>query len=109
MNDDLTPKKIVNILIEKHDRFISEYSSDMERWERINMLKEKRDQLLYWIEDDKEGKFSQEFEDCSKELEGLEDQMSISSLAQYKNNKQAVASHKVAKKYWLKALKELSS
>ncbi|MFH1404022.1 MAG: hypothetical protein ABIH11_07125 [Candidatus Altiarchaeota archaeon] len=106
--DDLTPKKLAGILVEKHDRMITEYSADVERWENISILREKRDQLKHWVEDDKEGKFSKELEDTEKELSELEGALSISSRQQYASIKKSVTEHVEARNYWFNKLKELS-
>jgi phosphoglycolate phosphatase-like HAD superfamily hydrolase len=106
--DELTPKNLASMLVEKHDRFISEYTGEVERWETVSMLREKRDQLKHWLEDDAEDKFAKEFKETERELSELEAKLKVSSKRHYTNTKQAVKEHAEAREYWLKRLKELS-
>ncbi|MFC2162909.1 hypothetical protein ACFLRF_04440 [Candidatus Altiarchaeota archaeon] len=108
MMDELTPRKLASILVEKHDRFITEYSEEVEKWEVYSMLKEKRDQIMHWIEDDEEGKFAKELDSTQKELDDLGNVVKSSSKAHYNTIKLSVKEHSKSREYWLQKLKELS-
>jgi hypothetical protein len=46
-------EELANLLVEKHKNFIKDYRREYDILDRIAVLKEKREQLLYWIDDSK--------------------------------------------------------
>jgi hypothetical protein len=47
-------EELANLLVEKHRNFVKEYRREYDILDRIAVLKEKREQLLYWIDDSKD-------------------------------------------------------
>ena len=103
--EDWTPKKLTEALIEKHDRLIQEYSDSMEGLERLAVLKEKKDQLEYWVDSDGAENFLKELSSTKKELEKLEKNLIATDLRPNELRKR-VSDHVQSKKYWVKKLKE---
>ena len=46
-------EELANLLVEKHRNFAKDYRREYDILDRIAVLKEKREQLLYWIDDSK--------------------------------------------------------
>lgn len=106
--DDFSPKKLADALIEKHDRLISEYSDEIEKMRQVTMLREKRDQLLNWVDEkDTKSKYSMELVETDKELEGLLGSFEEKNPSFYKEIESQISAHKEAKKYWLDKNNEL--
>ena len=49
-----TPEELSNLLVEKHQEFIAGYKKEFDILDRIFVLKEKQDQLEYWLHDSKD-------------------------------------------------------
>jgi len=108
--DDFSPKKLVEVLAEKHDRFISEYSDEIEKYQQMIMLREKRDQLLHWVnENDSKSKYAKELEDTDKELDQIKSNFKLKSQSHYQGLKEKISEHKKAREYWLGRKGELKT
>ncbi|MBD3388887.1 MAG: hypothetical protein GF416_07455 [Candidatus Altiarchaeales archaeon] len=107
---DFSPKKLAEALVEKHDRFISEYSDEVEKMQQVQMLKEKKDQLLHWLDENGSGeKYRLELEETEKELKELKSTFKVKSQSHYAKVRDLIDEHKKARDYWLGRLGELKS
>jgi len=98
----LTPKKLAESLVEKHDRFIAEYGDELEKSKQVLMLREKRDQLVHWMEENgSKGKFAREFEDTEREYKGLMATFKPKGQSYYEGLKGKVEENKKARSFWL--------
>ena len=50
----LTKAELSGMLVEKHKNFIKEYRKEFDILDRIAILKEKREQLDFWVKDSKD-------------------------------------------------------
>ncbi len=108
--DEYSPKKLAQALVEKHDRLISEYSDETEKIRQITMLKEKKDQLKHWVEENgSKSKYSKELEDTTKELSQLSESFEEKGPGYYINLDEQIGQHRNAKKYWLEKISELKT
>ncbi|MBD3260564.1 MAG: hypothetical protein GF334_02630 [Candidatus Altiarchaeales archaeon] len=103
--DEWTEKKLIEALIEKHDRLIQEYSDSMESQKRLSILREKKDQLEYWVDEEAEDKYKKELIDTQKELETLEENLIATDLRP-SELKSRIDEHVSAKKYWTQKLQQ---
>jgi hypothetical protein len=107
---DFSPKKMAEALVEKHTRFISEYSDDVEKAQQMTMLREKRDQLHHWLaENGSKEKFKKELEDTDKELKNLQTAFKPKNQAHYAALKENIGEHKKARDYWQSRIGEIKS
>jgi hypothetical protein len=107
---DFTPKKLAETLVEKHDRFISEYSDEIEKSQQITMLKEKKDQLIHWVEEKgSKSKYQKELEEAEKELKHLQETYKPKNQTHYAGLRERIGEHKKARDYWLGRIGELRS
>ena len=107
---DFTPKKLAEALVEKHDRLISEYSDEMEKMQQAVMLKEKRDQLLHWMQENgSKDTYSKELEETESELKQSNGSFTVKSQSHYKKIKESIDEHKNARDYWLGRMGELTT
>jgi hypothetical protein len=107
---DFTPKKLAQALVEKHDRFISEYSDEMEKSQQITMLREKQDQLRHWVEEKgSKSKYGLELEETEKELKNLKETFKPKSQTHYASIKQRIEDNKAARDYWMGRVTEAKS
>lgn len=107
---DYTPKMLAEALVEKHDRMISEYSDEVEKIQQVTMLREKRDQLLHWVEENgSKGKYQRELAETEKELEQLSATFQAKSQRHYTKARELIDEHKKARDYWLRRLGELKT
>jgi len=84
--DDYTPKKLAQGLVEKHDRLIGEYSDEVEKIRQISMLREKRDQLLHWVDEKgSKSKYAMELSETEAELNQLTESFEEKGQSYYKN------------------------
>ena len=99
---DYSPKKLAEALVEKHDRFISEYSDEIERMQQAVMLREKRDQLLHWMEENgSKDTYEKELEETERELNQIQESFTVKSQSHYIRLKDGIDEHKIARDYWL--------
>jgi len=107
---NFSPKKLAQTLVEKHDRFISEYSDDMEKSKQITMLEEKKDQLFHWV-DEKTGKakFSKELENTERELKQIRESFKPKPQSYYAGLKEKIEEHQKARDYWLGRIGEFKA
>ncbi|MFH0862024.1 MAG: hypothetical protein V1875_03240 [Candidatus Altiarchaeota archaeon] len=105
---DFKPKKLAEALVEKHDRFIGEYSDEVEKVQQITMLTEKKDQLIHWVDEKvSKGKYQKELEDAEAELKKLQETYKPKNQAHYAGLRERIEEHKKAKDYWLGRIGEL--
>ncbi|HHQ45024.1 MAG TPA: hypothetical protein ENN13_02690 [Candidatus Altiarchaeales archaeon] len=104
--EEITPRQLVERLIEKHDRFISDYENSVEGAKRLHILREKKDQLEHWVADGGGEMFEKQFQATVKELADLEKSMISTELSQAQMTAR-LDDHKGAKKYWVKKLEEM--
>lgn len=122
------PKKeeLAALLVEKHRNFIRDYKREYEILDRIAVLKEKKEQLIYWIEDSKNNpelhqKYKNAKENTEKEEAKLIEELrnlyssksrkfgppETDSKARYKWLKSQITSHEEAEKFWANKILEL--
>jgi|WetSurMetagenome_2_1015567.scaffolds.fasta_scaffold829805_1 hypothetical protein len=105
-----TQKKLAGTLVEKHDRFISEYGDELETAQQLTMLREKKDQLLHWMEENgSKGKFFKELEDTENELGNLKAAFKPKNQSHYAGLREKIEEHKSARTYWLQKMSELKA
>lgn len=103
--DGFSPKKLAQMLVEKHDRFISEYSDETERVRQLAMLTEKRDQLIHWVEEKgSRSKYAMELQETEGELEQLQSAHKPKSQGYFEGLRERIEGHKEAKAYWLERI-----
>jgi len=107
---DFTPRELAEALVEKHDRFVSEYSDEIERMQQVVMLKEKRDQLLHWVEENGgKDSYGRELEDTERELKQLSGSFTVKGQGHYKQLRESIEEHRKSRDYWLDRLGELKT
>jgi flagellar biosynthesis chaperone FliJ len=107
---DYTPKKLAQALVEKHTRLISEYSDEVEKSKQITMLREKKDQLHHWVEENgSKGKYQKELEETEKELTTLQSSFKPKNQTHYAGLKERIEEHKKARDHWLGVIGETKS
>jgi hypothetical protein len=105
-----SPKKMAEALVEKHDRFISGYSDELDKMRQMTMLKEKKDQLRHWVaENGGKAKYSKELEDTENELSQLQTAFKPKTQSYYAGLREKVDEHKKAREYWLGRSGELKT
>ena len=108
--DRFSPKKLAEQLVEKHDRFISEYSDELEKVQQITMLNEKKDQLMHWVEEKgSQSKYRKELDDTEGELNQLQVSFKPKAQSYYAGVKERVAEHQEARNYWMAKIGEFKS
>ncbi|MBU0762921.1 MAG: hypothetical protein KKD39_07830 [Candidatus Altiarchaeota archaeon] len=108
--EDISPKKLAQSILEKHDRLIMEYSVEVDRAKQVNMLREKKDQLLHWVEENgSKDKYSKELTETEAELENLMGSFEIKSQNYYNDLEARVKDHMKAKEYWIEKIGELKT
>jgi hypothetical protein len=107
---DVSAKKLAQMLAEKHDRFISEYSDEVDKIKQITMLTEKKDQLVHWVaENGGKDKFSKELDDTSRELSALSQSYKPKPQSYYAGLREHIEEHKKARDHWIAKAKEIKS
>ncbi len=100
--DNLSPKKLAELLVEKHDRLISGYSDEVDKTKQISILKEKKDQLLHWVEEKgTQSKYGQELKDTTAELKKLQTSFTPKNQSYYAGVEQKIRENKEAREYWM--------
>ena len=79
-SENVTKEELSNLLVEKHKNFIKEYRKEYDALERIAILKEKHEQLDYWVKDSKDNptlheKYLQLEKASDKELASLQQEL----------------------------------
>jgi len=125
----LDKEELSNLLIEKHRNFVKEYRKEYDLIERISVLKEKKEQLDYWLADSKDDqeknqKYAQLKESSVQELTKLSDELKAlyegkprrshappeaDIKARHKWLASQIAVHDEGATYWLTKKTELSS
>lgn len=122
------PKKeeLATLLVEKHRNFSRDYRREYDVLDRIAVLKEKKEQLIYWIDDSKGNaelhqKYINAKENADKEEAKLHDELKnlyssksrkfgppeADSKARYKWLKTQINSHEDAEKFWKNKIIEM--
>lgn len=126
----VTPKELSNLLVEKHQKFIAEYKKEFDILDRIFVLKEKQDQLEYWLhgskdDPEKNQRYLKAMRAADKELLKLNEELKalyssnsnetetpnvskINLKDRYNLLKNRIEMHKEAITYWDEKLQELS-
>ncbi|MEA3254231.1 MAG: hypothetical protein U9Q22_00165 [Candidatus Altiarchaeota archaeon] len=121
----VTPEELSNSLIEKHQKFITEYRKEFNILDRIFVLKEKQDQLEYWLHDSKDDpernqKYLRAMKLADKELLKLNEELTTiyssngstasetNPNSRHKLLKDKISMHKEAIDCWNEKLQELS-
>lgn len=126
----VTPKELSNLLVEKHQKFITEYKKEFDILDRIFVLKEKQDQLEYWLHDSKDDpeknqKYLKAMRAADKELLKLNEELKVlyssnsnetetpnvsktHPKSRYNLLKDKIEMHKEAMDYWDEKLQEHS-
>jgi len=69
-SDNITKEELTNLLVEKHKNFVKEYRKEYDSLERISVLKEKQEQIAYWLKDSKDSPVqNQKYQQASKATE----------------------------------------
>jgi len=106
--DDLTPKALVQAIVEKNDRLIGRYSAELEAGERVSVLREKRDLLKHWISDGKsKEKNVKLLADVEGEIKKLEDSGLLKPQSYYKDLKNRIGERRESKTHWEGKAKEV--
>jgi hypothetical protein len=53
-SENITKEELANLLMEKHRNYTKEYKKEYDALERISVLKEKQEQIQYWVKDSKD-------------------------------------------------------
>ena len=123
----LTNEDLSNLLAEKHVNFIKEYRREYDILDRLFVLREKKEQLDYWVDESKGSpsqheKYLQAMNLTEKELSSLAGELkSIKETnprsygppesdqkARHKWLKAQITGHEEAKSYWTNKIKEIS-
>lgn len=121
----VTLEGLSNLLMEKHQGFIAEYKKEFDILDRLFVLKEKQDQLEYWLHDSKDDleknqKYLQAMKVADKELLKLNEELTTlysstgstapetSHNTRHKLLEDKIGMHKEALDYWNEKLQELS-
>ena len=123
----LDKEGLSSLLVEKHKNFAKEYRKEYDIIERISVLKEKQEQLEYWLRDTKDDKeknqkyaqskevASHEMDKLSEELRGLHEGKSRKThgppetdvKARHKWLKSQIDVHDEATNYWIQKKAEI--
>jgi hypothetical protein len=126
--EKIDKEDLSNLLVEKHKNFIKDYKKEYDILDRIAILKEKKEQLEYWVQDSKDNpaknqKYLQAAKDVEKEFSNLTAELkslyesspsrvsgSIDSdhKARHKWLKGQIALQDEALNYWTAKIKEVS-
>lgn len=107
---EYTPGRLAELIAAKHERLIGEYSSKVSGLERINVLKEKLDQLDYWIQNNDKHDYIekkiQEKKRTEQELQELQKNVTDEDRRLYNTFKTKIKDHQQALQYWRNKMKE---
>jgi len=86
----LTKEDLSRLLVEKHRNFINEYKREYDILDRLFVLKEKREQLGYWVDESKSNpshheKYLQAVNNTEKELTALSNELKSLREASHRN------------------------
>jgi len=123
----LTKEDLSRLLVEKHRNFINEYKREYDILDRLFVLKEKREQLGYWVDESKSNpshheKYLQAVNNTEKELTALSNELKSLREASHRNFgpsdndprarhkwlKAQITEHEKAIAYWDNKTKELA-
>ncbi len=69
-SENITKEELANLLLEKHKTFTKEYKKEYDALERITVLREKQEQVQYWLKDSKDNPVqNQKYQVISKSTE----------------------------------------
>lgn len=123
----LAKEDLSNLLLEKHENFVKEYRREYDTLDRLFVLKEKKEQLGYWVDESKTNpsqheKYLQAMKNTENELSSLAAELkSIKETsprsygppesdqkARHKWLKAQITTHEEAKAYWANKIKEIA-
>ncbi len=123
----LAKEDLSQLLVEKHQTFITEYKREYDILDRLFVLKEKKEQLRYWVDESKTNpaqheKYQlamknneQELSRLSEELKSLKEASHRSfgpsesdPKARHKWLKAQIAGHEEGTAYWTNKIKEIA-
>jgi hypothetical protein len=108
--DDISPRKLAQSILEKHDRLIMEYSVEVDKARQINMLKEKKDQLTHWVEENSgKERYSRELAETEAELDKIRASFEEKTSSHYRDLEEKIKQHTRAKEYWNTRIGELKT
>ncbi len=115
------------MLVEKHANFIKEYRREYDILDRLFVLREKKEQLDYWVDESKTNpsqheKYLQSMKNTEKELSGLAAELKSlkeanprsfgppesDQAARHKWLKAQITTHDEGKAYWDNKIKEIA-
>jgi len=106
----LTPKGLAQLLVSKHDNLMKRYSLELSVGERVSVLREKKDQLKYWVSSKKTDEVRlKELAAVEDELKKLENSGLLKPVSYYKDLKSKISEHSEAKNFWSEKAKGVSS
>jgi hypothetical protein len=101
-------KQLCGFIVEKHDRFLSQYRQEVASLERILVLQEEIDQLNHWIEsgklsyNEKRSKALAELDSLSKNTPKKAGSKRIDAV------REKIKEHELALNYWRSRMNEVS-
>lgn len=123
----LSKEDLSQLLVEKHRNFIAEYKREYDIIDRLFVLREKKEQLRYWLDESKANpgqyeKYLQAMDNTEKEISSLTDELKSlketsrrtfgpsdsDSSARHKWLKAQIAAHEEALSYWTNKIKEIA-
>ena len=123
----LTKEDLSQLLVEKHRSFITEYKREYDILDRLFVLKEKKEQLGYWVDESKTNpqaheKYLSAMKNAENELSGLSNDLKAlketshrsfgpsesDPRARHKWLKAQITGHEEGAGYWTNKIKELS-
>ena len=108
--EKFSPKKLVKALAEKHARFITEYSVELDTMKKIHILQERRDQLMHWVDSkDKTSKYAVQLKATEDELASVKASIKPKPESYYSGLSQKIDENKKAQAYWTGRVSGLKS
>lgn len=122
----LAKEDLSQLLVEKHKNFITGYKREYDILDRLFVLKEKKEQLGYWVEESKSNpsqheKYQQVMDNTEKELASLSEEHKLlketshrfgpsesDPRARHKWLKAQITGHDEALAYWTNKIKEIA-
>ncbi len=108
--EEISAKKLAQTILEKHDRLVMEYSVEVDKARQVSMLREKKDQLLHWVQENgSKDKYAQELAETQAELAKLIQSFEERTSTHYSELDDKIKQHMKAKEYWVGRIGELKT
>lgn len=102
--DELNPKYLTGLAVEKHEKLIKDYREELSKIERVTLLEDKLSQIEHWIRQNPKDReeYSRRKSEASSELEslrgGLEKRARVQDYRRSLTKK--IEEHEMALDYW---------